>query len=31
MHVEVRKGAATSEVPIAFVDSQEIQVKHKDA
>jgi len=31
MHVEVRKGAATSEVPIAFVEIQEIQVKHKDA
>ena len=31
MHVEVRKGAATSEVPIAFVEIQEIQLKHKDA
>jgi len=31
MHIEVRKGAATSEVPIAFVEIQEIQLKHKDA
>jgi hypothetical protein len=31
MHIEVRKGAATSEVPVAFVEIQEIQLKHKDA
>jgi len=31
MHVEVRKGAATSEVQIPFVEIQEIQLKHKDA
>lgn len=31
MHIEVRKGAATNEVPIAFVEIQEIQLKHKDA
>ena len=31
MHVEIRKGAATQEVPISFLDIQEIQLKHKDA
>lgn len=31
MHVEVRKGAATSEVTIAFAEIQEIRLKHKDA
>jgi len=31
MHIEVRKGTATQEVPIAFVEIQEIQLKHKDA
>jgi hypothetical protein len=31
MHVEVRKGGATQEVPVAFVEIQEIQLKHKDA
>ena len=31
LHVEVRKGAATSEVQIPFVEIQEIQLKHKDA
>jgi hypothetical protein len=31
MHIEVRKGTATNEVPIAFVEIQEIQLKHKDA
>ena len=31
MHIEVRKGPATQEVPIAFVEIQEIQLKHKDA
>jgi hypothetical protein len=31
MHVEIRKGAATSEVQLPFVEIQEIQLKHKDA
>lgn len=31
MHLEVRKGAATSEVQVPFVEIQEIQLKHKDA
>lgn len=31
MHVEVRKGATTSEVSIAFAEIQEIRLKHKDA
>jgi hypothetical protein len=31
MHVEIRKGAATSEVQIPFVEIQEIHLKHKDA
>ncbi|MCW5554663.1 MAG: hypothetical protein KIS67_21200 [Verrucomicrobiae bacterium] len=31
MHVEIRKGAATSEVSIAFAEIQEIRLKHKDA
>ena len=31
MHVEVRKGAATSEVQIPFGEIQEIHLKHKDA
>lgn len=31
MHIEVRKGGATSEVPVAFAEIQEIQLKHKDA
>lgn len=30
MHVEVRKGATTSEVSIAFAEIQEIRLKHKD-
>ena len=31
MHIEVRKGPATQEVPIAFVEIQEIHLKHKDS
>jgi hypothetical protein len=31
MHVEIRKGAATSEVQLPFVEIQEIELKHKDA
>jgi len=31
MHVEVRKGAATSETQIPFGEIQEIQLKHRDA
>jgi hypothetical protein len=31
MHVEVRKGTATSEVSIPFGEIQEIQLKHKEA
>lgn len=31
MHVEIRKGAATSEVQVPFAEIQEIQLKHKDA
>src|SRR6185503_6538166 len=31
MHIEVRKGGATSEVSVAFAEIQEIQLKHKDA
>lgn len=31
VHVEVRKGVASQEVAIAFVEIQEIQLKHKDA
>jgi len=31
MHVEIRKGAATSEVQIPFGEIQEIHLKHKDA
>ena len=31
LHVEVRKGAATSEIQVPFAEIQEIQLKHKDA
>jgi hypothetical protein len=31
LHVEVRKGTATQEAAVAFLDIQEIQLKHKDA
>jgi hypothetical protein len=31
MHVEIRKGGATSEIQIPFGEIQEIQLKHKDA
>jgi hypothetical protein len=31
MHVEIRKGAATSEIQVPFAEIQEIQLKHKDA
>jgi len=31
MHVEVRKGNASSEVQIPFVEISEIHLKHKDA
>jgi len=31
MHVEVRKGTATSEVIVPFGEIQEVQIKHKDA
>ena len=31
MHVEIRKGAATSEVQVPFAEIQEIHLKHKDA
>jgi hypothetical protein len=30
LHIEVRKGTATQEVSIAFVEIQEVQLKHKD-
>lgn len=31
LHVEVRKGTATSEIQIPFAEIQEIKLKHKDA
>lgn len=31
LHIEIRKGGATSEIQIPFVEIQEIQLKHKDA
>jgi hypothetical protein len=31
LHVEIRKGAATSEIQVPFAEIQEIQLKHKDA
>lgn len=31
LHAEVRKGTATQEVSVAFLEIQEIQLKHKDA
>jgi len=31
LHVEIRKGAATQEVAVTFLEIQEIQLKHKNA